>query len=92
MKHKDLEYCIYQNGKSKAVLPTESEAFEYLKRSALRHPEAEFAIEKRELIFDSFGRAQDKKRLSEFRKPKRDNTIHASIHACDWDIGTEDIG
>ena len=32
-----VEYKVYRDGKSRAVLPTELEALEYLKKSALRH-------------------------------------------------------
>src|SRR5271154_5142994 len=75
---------VYRDGKSRAVLPTELEALEYLKKSALRHAESDYVIEKREIIFDSHENAGDKKRLTELRqpqrKPERDNSIHASIH------------
>jgi hypothetical protein len=81
-----VEYRVYRNGKSKAALPNESEAFEYLQRSAKRHRKAEFIIERREVIFNSQDNADDRKRLQQFRKPARDNSIHASIHADNWDV------
>jgi hypothetical protein len=87
MTVKIVEYRVYRNGKSKAALPTEAEAFDYLKRSAMRHHKAEFVIERREIIFNSHENAADKKRLIELRKPQHDNSIHASIHESDWDIG-----
>jgi hypothetical protein len=87
-KH-NAEYRIYRNGKSKAALPSETEAFEYLKRAAISHKKAEFIIEKREVIFDSHENVQDQKRLNEFRGATQDNVIHASIHPENWDIGRE---
>jgi hypothetical protein len=87
MTGKTVEYRVYRNGKSKAALPNEHEAFEYLKRSAARHRKAEFVIERREVIFNSLDSADDKKRLNELRRPERDNAIHASIHRNNWDIG-----
>jgi hypothetical protein len=89
MPNKNVQYRIYRNGKSKAVLPSESEAFEYLKQSAQRHLKADFTIERRETVFNSHEDAEDKKRLSQFRR-SRENFIHASIHASDWNIGRED--
>jgi hypothetical protein len=82
-----VEYRVYRNGKSKAVLPNEAEAFQYLKRSAAHHKKAEFVIERREVIFNSQDNADDKKRLEKLRISDRDNAIHASIHADNWDIG-----
>ena len=82
-----IEYRVYRNGKSKAALPNETEAFDYLHRSASRHKKAEFVIERREVIFNSHDIAADKKRLQELRSPERDNSIHASIHSSDRDIG-----
>ena len=69
------EYRIYRNGKSKAALPNETEAFEYLKRAALRHKKAEFVIEKREIIFDSHENSQARDRLNEIRMPEQDRDI-----------------
>jgi len=85
MTEKTVEYRVYRNGKSKAALPTETEAFDYLKRSASRHKKADFVIERREIIFNSFENPDDKKRLETVRI--RDNAIHASIHISDRDIG-----
>jgi hypothetical protein len=82
-----VEYRVYRNGKSKAALPNEAEAFEYLERSAKRHRKAEFVIERHEIIFNSHDNADDKKRLEELRRAGRDNSIHASIHISDRDIG-----
>jgi hypothetical protein len=82
-----VEYRVYRNGKSKAALPNESEAFEYLQRSAKRHRKAEFIIERREVIFNSQDNADDRKRLEKLRISDRDNSIHASIHISDRDIG-----
>jgi hypothetical protein len=87
MTGKNIEFRVYRNGKSKAALPSENEALDYLKRSASRHKKAEFVVERREVIFNSYENADDKKRLQEFRKPERDNAIHASIHADNWTIG-----
>jgi hypothetical protein len=85
-----VEYKVYRDGKSRAVLPTELEALEYLKKSALRHAESDYVIEKREIIFDSHENAGDRNRLTELRKPQRkperDNSIHALIHADNADI------
>jgi len=96
MKNYHIEFRVYRNGRSKAVLATELEAFEYLKESASRHAKAEYFIEKREIIFDSHENAEDRKRLSELRKPhqkpERSNAIHASIHADNADIGRDDDG
>jgi hypothetical protein len=82
-----VEYRVYRNGKSKAALPSEAEAFQYLKRSAAHRRKAEFVIERREIIFNSQDNADDKKRLEKLRSSERDNSIHASIHADNWDIG-----
>ena len=71
----NVEYRIYRNGKSKAALPNETEAFEYLKRAALRHKMAEFIIERREVIFDSHENSQDRDRLNEIRMPEQDRDI-----------------
>jgi hypothetical protein len=60
-----VEYKVYRDGKSRAVLPTELEALEYLKNSALRHAESDYVIEKRKIIFDSHENAGDRKRLTE---------------------------
>jgi hypothetical protein len=87
MTGKTVEYRVYRNGKSKAVLPSENEALDYLKRAASHHKKSEFVIERRDVIFNSYENADDKKRLQEFRKPERDNAIHASIHISDRDIG-----
>jgi hypothetical protein len=87
MTGKTVEYRVYRNGKSKAALPTEGEAFDYLKRSASRHKKADFVIERREIVFNSFENSDDKKRLDELRRPQIDNSIHASIHSDNWDIG-----
>jgi hypothetical protein len=94
MKNYHVEFRVYRNGRSKAVLATELEAFEYLKQSAQRHAKAEYFIEKREIIFDSHENAEDRKRLDELRKAQgkleRSNAIHASIHADNAGIGRED--
>jgi hypothetical protein len=82
-----VEYRVYRNGRSKAALPSEAEAYDYLKTSASRHKKADFVIERRETIFNSHDNADDKKRLEELRRPDRDNSIHASIHISDRDIG-----
>jgi len=88
MTRSNVECRVYRNGKCKAVLPNENEAFEYLKRSALRHKKADFIIERREIIFDSRENLNDKKRLNGFRSPS-DNAIHASIHMQDREIGSD---
>jgi hypothetical protein len=87
MTGKTVEYRVYRNGKSKAALPSETEAYDYLKTSASRHKKADFVIERRETIFNSQDNADDKKRLEKLRSSERDNSIHASIHADNWDIG-----
>lgn len=89
MKRYSTGFRVYRNGKSKAVLPTETEAFEYLKSAVTRHKKAEFIIERMEIVFDSHGKAEDMKKLNEMRTPRRDNAIHASIHEFDRDIGRE---
>ena len=48
MTGSSIEYRVYRNAKSKATLPNEAEALEYLERSASRHRKAEFIIERRE--------------------------------------------
>ena len=89
-----VECKVYRDGKSRAVLLTELGALEYLKESALRHATSDYVIEKREILFDSQENAKDKKRLTELRKPQRkparDNSIHASIHADNADIGRDE--
>jgi hypothetical protein len=67
MKRKHVEYRIYRNDKTQTVLPSEAEAFYYLKRSALRHNKADIIIEKREIVFDYHENVGDKERLNEFR-------------------------
>ena len=90
MKHKSIEFRVFRNGKCKAILPNETDVFEYVKVSAKHHPKSHFFIEKREIIFDSRDNIEDERQLNEYRKPVRDNAIHASIHPSDWDIGKDD--
>jgi hypothetical protein len=89
MRDKEYRYRIYRNEKSIMPFVSEEEAFDYLKKNALRHKKAEFRIEKTETLFDSSKHPKDRKLLKEFRGQQGDNSNRVSSDKADSDIGPD---
>jgi hypothetical protein len=87
---KHFVYHVYKDNVRVESFSTEPLSFNCLKEQAKHHKTAEFRVEKSETIFDSSTSPEDKKMLDGLRSIERDNSIHASIHDSNRNIGRED--
>jgi hypothetical protein len=72
MGNNKYSYSVYRKEQSIKILSSKTEAFDYLKKNALRHKRANFRIEKIETLFDSSRYPKDKNKLNKFRGKKTD--------------------
>jgi hypothetical protein len=91
MKNENLQYRVIIDNKVTITFPSEQAALMYVQRTSQRHRKAEFIIEQFEIIFDFQKTPSHKRLLDAFREERFDNSIHASIHSGDSDIGNDDF-